>query len=167
MGPAVDSVDTLRSLIRKGMNLARFNFSHGSHEEHGARIALVRRVAEGVPVALMLDTKGPEIRTGAVQGGGEIELVRGESLEVIAEADAARLYGGDGVWTQKGRVTVSYRELADDIKAGARIMIADGLFALAVTAVRDRRIRCTVEAGGGLGSKKNVNVLGGHTRLPA
>jgi pyruvate kinase len=159
----------VRSLIRKGMNLARFNFSHGSHAEHAARIALVRQAseAEGVPVALMLDTKGPEIRTGVVKGGGELELVKGAACDVIAESDAVRLYGEDGAWTQQGRITVSYAELADDIKVGAHILIADGLFALTVDSIDDRIIRCTVETGGDLGSKKNVNILGVHTRLPA
>ncbi|MDR0374192.1 MAG: pyruvate kinase [Treponema sp.] len=169
MGPAVDSLDMARALIRKGMNIARFNFSHGNHEEHGKRIALARRAseAEGVPVALMLDTKGPEIRTGVVKGGGDIELAHEEPCDVIAEVDAARLFGEEGVFTRKGRVTVSYTELADDIQVGARILIADGLFALTVNAVEGRVIKCTVEAGGELGSRKNVNILGVHTRLPA
>ncbi|MDR0558217.1 MAG: pyruvate kinase [Treponema sp.] len=169
MGPVVASVDMARSLIRKGMNIARFNFSHGNHEEHGRRIAMVRQAseAEGIPVALMLDTKGPEIRTGVVKGGGCIELIRGEPYDVIAESDAARLFGEEGAFTQKGRLTVSYTQLADDVKAGARILIADGLFALAVNAIEGRVIKCTVEAGGEIGSKKNVNILGVHTRLPA
>ncbi|MDR0707415.1 MAG: pyruvate kinase [Treponema sp.] len=169
MGPAVVSLDMARSLIRKGMNIARFNFSHGSHEEHGERIALVRRAseAEGIPVALMLDTKGPEIRTGVVKGGGDVDLINGEPCDVIAEGDAARLFGEEGAFTRKGRITVSYTKLADDIKAGARILIADGLFALMVNAIEGRVIKCTVEAGGELGSKKNVNILGVHTRLPA
>jgi pyruvate kinase len=169
MGPAVDSLDMARSLIRKGMNIARFNFSHGSHEEHGERIALVRRAseAEGVPVALMLDTKGPEIRTGVVKEGGEVELINGEQWDVMAEIDAARLFGGEGAFTRKGRLTVSYARLADDIKTGAHILIADGLFALVVNAIEGRVIKCTVEAGGELGSKKNVNILGVHTRLLA
>jgi pyruvate kinase len=151
------------------MNIARFNFSHGSHGEHGERIALVRQAseAEGVPVALMLDTRGPEIRTGMVKGGGDIGLINGEPCDVIAEADAVRLFGEEGAFTQKGRLTVSYAQLVDDIKAGARILIADGLFALVVNAIEGRVIKCTVEAGGELGSKKNVNILGVHTRLPA
>jgi pyruvate kinase len=151
------------------MNIARFNFSHGSHEEHGERIALVRRAseAEGIPVALMLDTKGPEIRTGVVKGGGDIELINGEPCDVMAEVDAVRLFGEEGAFVRKGRLTVSYAQLADDVKAGARILIADGLFALMVNAIEGRVIKCTVEAGGELGSKKNVNILGVHTRLPA
>jgi pyruvate kinase len=88
MGPSIKSVEMARSLIRKGMNLARFNFSHGSHEEHAGRIEMVRQaaLAEGVPVALILDTKGPEIRTGIVKDDGEIELAKGDAVDVIAEA---------------------------------------------------------------------------------
>jgi pyruvate kinase len=169
MGPSVDSVDMARALIRKGMNLARFNFSHGSHEEHAGRIAMVREAAsaEGVPIALILDTKGPEIRTGLVKDGGEIPLVNGEEIDVIAETDAVKLFGEDGAFSCPGRMTVSYAELVDDIKVGARILIADGIFALAVNALEGRVIKCTVEAGGDLGSRKNVNILGVHTRLPA
>jgi pyruvate kinase len=169
MGPAVDSVEMVRSLIRKGMNLARFNFSHGSHEEHAGRIAMVRQAAEaeGVPVALVLDTKGPEIRTGVIKGGGDIELVDGEAVDVIAEVDAVKQFGEDGAFTVKGRVTMSYAALVDDIKIGARILIADGLMALSVNSIEGRTMKCVVDAGGELGSRKNVNILGVHTRLPA
>jgi pyruvate kinase len=169
MGPAIGSVDMARSLIRKGMNLARFNFSHGSHEEHAGRIAMVRQAAqaEGVPVALVLDTKGPEIRTGVVRDDGEIELVKGDAVDVIAEADAVARFGAEGAFSQKGRITMSYAELVDDVKTGARILIADGLLGLVVDSIEGRTIKCTVEAGGELGSKKNVNILGVHTRLPA
>ncbi|MDR0382408.1 MAG: pyruvate kinase [Spirochaetaceae bacterium] len=173
MGPAVGSVDMARSLIRKGMNVARFNFSHGSHKDKAETIELVRRAAEleGTPVALLLDTKGPEIRTGLVKDGKDITLEAGEEVDVIASVDAEKLYGADGVFTQKEdgrtRVTVSYELLADDIKPGARIMIADGIMSLDFLKLDGRVIRCKVAAGGELGSRKNVNVLGVRTRLPA
>jgi pyruvate kinase len=169
MGPAVESVDLVRSLIRRGMNIARFNFSHGDHEYHAAGIARVREASalEKTPIALLLDTKGPEIRTGMVKGDGTVSLVPGEEVEVIAAADAEKLYGKEGTYTQKGRIIVSYELLADDIKPEARILIADGLFSLEFTRLEGRSIRCRVEAGGELGSRKNVNVIGVHTRLPA
>jgi pyruvate kinase len=173
MGPAIDSVALVRSLIRKGMNIARFNFSHGDYTEHGARIALVRQAseAEGIPIALMLDTKGPEIRTGKIAGGADIMLTNGDAVDVIAEVDAVKQDGADAALTQAGRITVSYAALVDDLKdhtgAGAKILIADGLIALAVNTIEKRTIKCTVEAGGELGSRKNVNILGVHTRLPA
>jgi len=151
------------------MNMARFNFSHGDHEYHGEGIRLVREAArlEGVPVALILDTKGPEIRTGQIQDGGTITLQNGQAIEVISEADAKELYGDEGVYATAERLTVSYSGLAQDIKVGARILIADGLFSLDVTSVDGKRIFCTVTNGGVLGSRKNINVIGVRTRLPA
>jgi pyruvate kinase len=173
MGPAVEGVDMARSLIRKGMNIARFNFSHGSHKDKAVSIACVRQAAEleKTAVALMLDTKGPEIRTGLVKGGGGVMLETGETVDVVAASDAEKLYGKDEVFTQKTdgltRIIVSYELLADDIKPGARILIADGLLALEFTGLEGRIIHCKVETGGELGERKNVNVLGVHTRLPA
>jgi pyruvate kinase len=169
IGPAVESVEKVRSLIRRGMNIARFNFSHGDHVYHAAGIARVREASalEGVPVALILDTKGPEIRTGLIRDDKTILLEAGETLDVAAEADAPGLYGPDGAYTEKRRITVSYAGLADDIRPGARILIADGLIALETLAVEGRIIRCRVSNGGELGSRKNVNVIGVHTRLPA
>jgi len=169
MGPSVQTLEMARSLIRRGMNIARFNFSHGDHEYHGAGIARIREASrlEGVPVALLLDTKGPEIRTGEIKDDGAILLKAQEEVEVIAESDALTLYGVDGALTQANRITVSYASLADDIRAGAKILIADGLVALDVVGVQDRRIQCRVVNGGKIGSRKNVNVLGVKTRLPA
>jgi pyruvate kinase len=192
MGPSTESVDLVRSLIRRGMNIARFNFSHGDYEYHGAGIARVREASEkeGIPVALLLDTKGPEIRTGLVKcpshGPGKkaagaaaaaeketVDLEPGETVEVIAAGDAEKIYGREGAFTQRlpgqsgSRIVVSYNLLADDIKPGARILIADGLLSLEFIKLDGRRILCRVEAGGELGSRKNVNVIGVHTRLPA
>jgi pyruvate kinase len=169
MGPATESMDLIRSLIRKGMNIARFNFSHGTHEGKKKQIADVRKAAraEGVPIALMLDTKGPEIRTGLVRDNQTINLVPGDMVEVIAEKDAIALYGPEGAYATPRRITVSYAELADDIRPGARILIADGLYALEALSLEGRTIHCRIDAGGTIGSRKNVNILGVHTRLPA
>jgi pyruvate kinase len=173
MGPAVDSVERARALIRKGMNVARFNFSHGNHTDKADAIAMVRRAAEleNATVALLMDTKGPEIRTGLVKDGKSVVLEAGETVDVIAAGDAEKRYGADGVFTLKeggaARIVVSYELLADDIRVGARILIADGLLSLECIALEGRIMRCRVEAGGELGSRKNVNVLGVRTRLPA
>jgi pyruvate kinase len=169
MGPAVESLDMVRALIRRGMNIARFNFSHGDHAYHAAGIARVREASalEGVPVALLLDTRGPEIRTGLVKEDGLVPLIPGELVTVISAGDAEKMYGPEGAFTQKGRIIVSYGLLADDIKPGARILIADGLLSLECVRLENRIIHCRVEAGGELGSRKNVNVIGVHTRLPA
>ncbi|GMO41298.1 MAG: pyruvate kinase [Termitinemataceae bacterium] len=174
MGPSTESIDTVRALIRAGMNVARFNFSHGDYENKAEGIARVRKAAEleNAAIALLLDTKGPEIRTGIVKDGGSpFMLAAGEPVDVVAAVDAKKLYGEQGSWTQidgtTKRIIVSYELLADDIKEGAHILIADGLLSLLVLRCEGRVIKCSVVAGGELGSRKNVNVLGVHTRLPA
>jgi pyruvate kinase len=173
MGPAVDSVDAIRSLIRKGMNIARFNFSHGDHNNKAESIARVREAAklENATIALLMDTKGPEIRTGLVKDGKSIVIEAGEMVDVIASGDAEKLYGPDGAFMLKEggatRIIVSYQLLADDIRDGARILIADGIMSLEFIKLEGRVMRCRVEVGGELGSRKNVNVLGVRTRLPA
>ncbi|MDR2842818.1 MAG: pyruvate kinase [Spirochaetaceae bacterium] len=173
MGPTTEDLEVVRALIRKGMNIARFNFSHGNYEYHAAGIARVRKAAEleGTTIALLLDTKGPEIRTGLVKDDKTIHLEEGSFVDVVAENDAEDLYGKEGTYTQikdgKVHITVSYKFLADDIKPGARILIADGLFELDFVSLEGRVIHCKVDSGGDLGSRKNVNVLGVHTRLPA
>jgi pyruvate kinase len=155
------------------MNIARFNFSHGDHKEKAETIMRVRQAAklENATIALMMDTKGPEIRTGLVKDDKSITLEMGEAVDVIAAVDAEKLYGPDGVFTLKEggvtRIIVSYELLADDIRDGARILIADGILALEFVKLEGRMLRCKVDVGGELGSRKNVNVLGVHTRLPA
>lgn len=169
MGPGVENIDTVRSLIRRGMNVARFNFSHGDHEYHGAGMARVREASrlEGIPVALLLDTKGPEIRTGMVQDDGKIVLAKNTRVRVMSVSDAVQAYGEDAAFATPGSVTVSYEGLVDDLKPGARILIADGLIALEVLSITGREAECAVLDGGEIGGRKNVNVLGVKTRLPA
>ncbi|MCL2294208.1 MAG: pyruvate kinase [Spirochaetes bacterium] len=169
IGPAVESDKLIRSLIKRGMNLARFNFSHGDHAEHQKRIELVRKASkeEGVPIALILDTKGPEIRTGKIRDNGILTLKKDELVDVIAESDAIKLYGEAGAFTEKGKITVNYAQLADDIIPGAKILIADGLVALHVLSAADRIIKCKVANDGEFGSRKNVNIIGVKTKLPA
>lgn len=169
MGPAVESVDAVRALIRRGMNVARFNFSHGDHVYHGAGIDRVREASrlEGVPVALMLDTKGPEIRTGPVAEDGTIRLLKGAEIEVCSQSYALRTYGPEAAFATEDRLTVSYDGLVADLVPGARILIADGLIALEVLSVSGEIATCRVLDGGDLGCKKNVNVVGVKTRLPA
>jgi len=169
MGPAVENLDAVRSLIRRGMNVARFNFSHGDHAYHGAMIDRVREASriEGIPIALLLDTKGPEIRTGLVKGDGKIALGKGERIQIVSVADAVQSGGEDAAFATAKVVTVSYQGLADDVKTGAKILIADGLLALEVLSVDGRMIECVVLDGGEIGGRKNVNIVGVKTRLPA
>ncbi len=168
IGPAAESIEVVRSLIRKGMNIARFNFSHGSRDYHKKAFERVREASrqEGIPVALLLDTQGPEIRTGCIKNDGTITITAGEEIDVIAENDSRKLYGDDGAYTQSKRITVTYNELADDVIPGAKMYIADGLAELDIISLEDRIIHCKVVSGGIFDSRKNVNVVGVHTKLP-
>jgi len=159
MGPAVDNIETMKDLLRAGLNVARFNFSHGTHEEQQGRIEMLRAAAAetGIPVALLLDTKGPEIRTGLVEGGGTITLERGK--QIILTTDAI-----DG---NAELLSVTYQHLPYEVQSGGHIFIADGLIDLEVEETRDNRIHCVVRNGGTIGSRKNVNVPGVKTSLPA
>ncbi len=169
IGPAVESDELICSLIKKGMNIARFNFSHGNHEYHAAGIAKIRKASkqQGIPVALLLDTKGPEIRTGLIRNNGTISFLKDEFVDVIAESDAVKLYGNDGIYAEKEKITVSYSEIADDIIPGVKILLADGLIELSVLSIEGRIIKCKVTNGGEIGSRKNVNIIGARTKLPA
>lgn len=157
IGPASESVETLKKLIRAGMNVARLNFSHGSHEEHAARIANIRQAAEetGVPVAILLDTKGPEIRTGTLSTDA-VELIEGNRIILTTE---------EMVGTAE-KVSITYHELPADVAPGDTILIDDGLIGLTVEQVHDKEIVCLIKNGGTLKSKKGVNVPGVRINLP-
>jgi pyruvate kinase len=159
MGPAVDDLDKLKALLAAGMNIARFNFSHGTHEDHAKRIALVRQASEeaGIPVALLLDTKGPEIRTGLVKDDGKITLENGKQIVLTS----------DEVEGTAERLSISYKTLPQEVRPGNRILVADGLIDLEVVSSDPKNITCVVRAGGVIGSRKNVNVPGVKTKLPA
>jgi pyruvate kinase len=159
MGPAVDNLETMKQLLEAGMNIARFNFSHGTHEEQQGRIEMLREASKqtGIPVALLLDTKGPEIRTGLIRDGGTITLVPGNAIILTT----------DTIEGDADLLGVSYQNLPYEVHVGGHIFIADGLVDLEVTDVRGNRIHCVVRSGGVLGSRKNVNVPGVKTALPA
>ncbi len=159
MGPAVDNLDLMKELLRAGMNIARFNFSHGTHEEQQGRIEMLRQASTetGIPVALMLDTKGPEIRTGTVKEGGSITLLRDNRIVLTTEP----------VEGDEHLLSVSYHNLPREVHAGGHIFVADGLVDLEVESVEDERIYCIIRNGGIIGGRKNVNVPGVKTKLPA
>lgn len=158
MGPRTDDKIILKDLIKNGMNVARFNFSHGSHEEHAKRFALVREVAAelGEPVALMLDTKGPEIRTGLLKDGQRVTLEQGS--EFI-------LYMDECVGDENG-CSITYPQLVYDVRKGDTILIDDGLIGMEVRKVSADRIECVVKNGGELGERKGVNVPNVKVNLP-
>lgn len=159
MGPATEDEEVLRQLILHGMNVARFNFSHGSHNYHRAGVERVRRVANeiGVPVAIMLDTKGPEVRTGLLKDGEKIQLTTGETVIISTE---------DGVIGTKERISLDYKNLPQEVEKGSIILIDDGLIGLEVEYVKDNEIYCTITNGGELGEKKGVNIPNVNIGLP-
>lgn len=157
IGPASEEVVTLKEMLLAGMNVARLNFSHGSHEEHLRRINNIREASRetGIPVAILLDTKGPEIRIGDF--AGVISLKDGQELVLTVKP------GPSG----PGRIYVNYPGLPQDVKPGDRILIDDGLIGLTVQAVDGEDIHCLVENGGELRGRKGVNVPGVPIKLPS
>ena len=159
MGPACEDEETLRKLIENGMNVARFNFSHGTHESQKAMMDRVRKVAAelGVPVAIMLDTKGPEVRTGIIEGGGKVSIETGSDVVVVADDEPCTAT----------RISLDYANLPNEVEPGATILIDDGLIELSVTAVENGEIHCHVQNGGELGEHKGVNIPGVEVGLPS
>lgn len=170
IGPASDNVEVLKNMIKKGMNIARLNFSHGTHEGHGNTIKNVRAATESLmsnpvtyrPIGIALDTKGPEIRTGLLKGGGraEVELVKGNKIKL--SLDEANKENGDA-----SCIFVDYRNLSKVVVPGKRIFVDDGLISLVVLEAKPDYLTCEIENGGMLGSKKGVNLPGIEVDLPA
>lgn len=160
MGPATESDDVLRQLIAGGMNVARFNFSHGSHEYHRNNIERVRSIAAdlGVHVAIMLDTKGPEIRTGELVNHEPVQLETG--AHVIVSTDTS-------VPGTAEHFSLDYTELPSEVEKGSVILVDDGLIELHVEYVDGDDMHCTVVSGGELGEKKGVNVPNVEIGLPS
>ncbi len=158
LGPASESEETLRELIKNGLNVCRMNFSHGSHEEHKGRMDLVKKVREelGKPTAILLDTKGPEIRTGQFDSP-EVLLEEGQTFTITMK----------DVIGNKDMCTVSYKGLATDVTAGDTILIDDGLVGLTVKQVNGDDIVCEVQNSGIVKNHKGVNVPGVKVNLPA
>ena len=157
LGPASQSEQVIRELMLAGMNVARLNFSHGTHEEQKGKLDLVKKVREelDLPVALLLDTKGPEIRTGMLENG-KIELKKGQSFVLTTED----ILGNEGI------VSISYKELVHDVKPGDSILIDDGLIGMKVSKVTEKEIYCVVENGGTISNKKGINVPGVSLSMP-
>lgn len=157
LGPATDDPGILRSLIQSGMNVARFNFSHGTHEEQLARLNALKAAREelGMPVAAMLDTKGPEIRLGTF-AEGRVMLKAGSSFTLTTQPC-------DGT---AERVYVTYSDLPKDVKTGDRIMLDDAKIGLRVMRTTDTDVICTVENDGPVSNRKGVNVPGVHLKMP-
>lgn len=160
IGPKTESEDVLLKLLNAGMNVMRLNFSHGNYEEHQARIDNLRAVCEkhGKQAAILLDTKGPEIRTIKLKDGQDVALKAGQTFTLTTDKTVI----GD-----ENRVAVTYEGLPNDLKVGNTVLIDDGLIGMKVTEVRAAEVICEVLNDGDLGENKGVNLPGVVTNLPA
>ena len=160
IGPASDNYETLKAMAEAGMNVARLNFSHGDYDGHEKKLKLIRRVERSVkkPIAALLDTKGPEIRTGHMQNG-EIQLVQGAKV-IVSSCDEAFEGTPERFW-------VNYKLLAQEVKPGQNIYIDDGALNLEVEKVEGDEVTCKVIVGGPLRNTKGINLPGADITLPA
>lgn len=152
LGPVSSSPDVIRQLITAGMDVARLNFSHGSHEDHARQIATVRALSQELdtPVTILQDLQGPKIRVGQLPGGG-IALAPGEMVSLLPEADFASRGAAGAI------VPLDYAHVAESAEPGMRVLLDDGLLELEVVGVAGREVRCRVLEGGLLKSRKGVN----------
>ena len=160
IGPKSEGKEVLKSLIESGMNVMRLNFSHGDYEEHGTRIKTLREImAEtGHYVGILLDTKGPEIRTGKLENGQDVVLETGKEVSITTD------YSFVG---NKDKFAVSYDGIVKDLKTGNIILLDDGLVALEVISINGNEIKCLIKNNGELGEHKGVNLPGVSVSLPA
>jgi len=158
MGPAVDQDDVLLQLMQRGMDVARLNFSHGSHEEHLSRVRRIKKLREqlNLPIAMLLDTKGPEIRTGNF-ANNRIQLEENAQITVAASQELG----------SETFIPVSYADIHKDLKTGDRILIDDGLIELEVQTIEDEQLHCVVLNGGPVSNHKSINLPNVSTNLPA
>ena len=159
LGPASSKKNILRAMMRAGMDIARFNFSHGSHEEHRERVDMVKNLREelNLPVAMLLDTKGPEIRTKLLKDHKKVTLETGSQF-ILTTGD---IEPGD-----ETKVAITYENLYKDVKKGGKILIDDGLIELEIENIKNQDIVCRVLNGGELGERKGINVPYVNVKLP-
>lgn len=159
MGPNSDNPEILRALIANGMDVARFNFSHGTHEEQKARMDMLKRMRAEMkkPIAILLDTKGPEIRTGTLTGRRKVHLEDGQQFTLTTR----KVEGTSEICHQ------TYEDLPRDLKPGNRVLIDDGLIEMTVQSVTDTDVVCRVDNGGELGERKGINLPNVEVNLPA
>ncbi len=158
IGPASDSEEMLAKLMDAGMNAARLNFSHGVHSEHKVRIEKIKKVREkkNLPIGIILDTKGPEVRLGKFDGG-RAEIREGDRVIVTTEE----------ILGTAERFSVTYKEMPDEVKIGSKILIADGMLQLEVVEIEKKEVTTKALNSGILTDRKNVNIPGATSKLPA
>lgn len=158
IGPASDTKEMFTELVKAGVNVARLNFSHGTHEEHQKRIDMIKEVRKelGIPVAIMLDTKGPEIRIGKFKNG-RIDILQGQNFMLTTE----------DILGDETKVSVSYRGLPNDVQVGGRILIDDGLVEFEIVEKTDTAIKLIAINSGELSNRKGVNVPNTKINLPS
>lgn len=156
LGPATDRGNVLEQLIKEGMNVSRFNFSHGDHEEQRGRIEKLRSLREkcGQPVAALLDTKGPEIRLRDFEG-----------KKVMLEKGQTFILTGEEVLGNRERASITYENLWQDVTVGTKILIDDGLIGMQVDKIENKEIYCTVLNDGAVSNHKGINVPGIHLAM--
>lgn len=164
IGPACNDDETIRNMIKEGMNIARFNFSHGTYDFHRDGMNRVRRISDemNANVAILLDTKGPEIRTGLVENDGKISISAGEKIELVADDSFCTEKTGGKIC----HISLSWKDAPKRLFKGVKVLIADGLIELVVDEVSGEKILCTASNSGSIGSRKNVNLIGVHAGLP-
>lgn len=160
IGPKSEPKEVLSKLLDNGMNVMRLNFSHGDFEEHGGRIKTLREICKetGQKCAILLDTKGPEIRTIKLEGGNDVSLVAGQTFTFTTDKS---------VVGNTERVAVTYEGFARDLKAGNTILVDDGLIGMEVISTTATEVVCKVLNNGDLGENKGVNLPGVSVQLPA
>ena len=160
IGPASDSEEMLTKLMNAGLNVCRINFSHGGYEENAEKIATIKRCREklNLPIAMALDTKGPEIRTGKLESGDEkVTIEKGQEFTFVH----------DDIIGNNTKTTLSYKELYKDVKPGSTILVDDGTIEFKVKEINGQDIVCIAQNTGKLGSRKTMNIPGVVVELPA
>jgi len=154
----------MRDIILAGMNVARLNCSHGTHESHHTTIEQVRRISSelGIPVAILLDTKGPEIRTGKVEDDGKVTIKQGDNVHITVDG----CYTTAAVDGAPARISISWKDAPLKLNSSHKVLIADGLLELEVIENDGTVIKCIAKNNAVIGSKKNVNLIGVHANLP-
>ncbi len=164
MGPTTQSDEIVEKMILAGMNIARFNFSHGDYESHKAQMERLRRMSlkTGFPIALMMDTKGPEIRTGNTAENKVITINEGEKVLVTVNDEEV----APSTKNSPAKISLNWKELPKKVSKGIKILVADGLLELDVESTDGETVICTAKNTAKIGSKKNVNLIGIHAGLP-